>query len=365
VRVAVAGLGRVAHDLHWPALRRLGEAELVGGADPSGEARERWRRETGTLACETFAELLEGTLPELVIVAAPPESHAELAVEALASGAHVLCEKPLAPSRADADRILAAAAAAGRGVAVNHNLRAMPIFAAVRDQIGGPAGRLLFAQAWQLVDLPPWRDPRDWSASRPDRTLLEGGIHGIDLLLFLFGERPVAVSARQASGTGAPADADAISLVTLEFPGGRLAQLTSSTLCPSGARHLDLRADCELASLRASIGGRALLKIGKKRAQRGGIKVEFGGGGTAWIERGLRRRTIARNRRNPARQATQLLLAGTIGAFDRGGEPPCSGEGAREALEVVEAAYRSARTGERIQLPSAERPGTRVAASSS
>jgi D-apiose dehydrogenase len=357
MRVAVAGLGRVAHGLHWPAIRRLRTAQLVGGVDPSAEARQRWSRETGTIACETFAELLDAAPPELVIVAGPPETHRELAVEALGSGAHLLCEKPLAPTVADADQILAAAAAAGRRVAVNHNLRAMPIFTAVKEEIGSRrAGGLVFAQAWQLVDLPPWRDPREWAASRPDQTLLEAGIHAIDLLLFLFGESPVGITAWQAGGLDGPAHADAVSLVTLEFPGGRLAQLTSSTLCPAGARHLDLRADCELASLRASIGGRALVKIGKKRAQRGGIKVEFGAGGSAWIERGLRRRTLARNRRNPAGQATRLLLAATIDAFERGVEPPCSGEDARQALEVVEAAYRSARTGERVHPGSADRP---------
>jgi predicted dehydrogenase len=366
VRVGVAGLGRVVGELHLPALERLRAAELVGGADPSAEARERWRRKTGTDTFEKLAELQESARPELVIIAAPPASHADLAIAALRSGAHVLCEKPLAPTLKEAERILAAAEAAGRGVAVNHNLRTMPIFTAVREELeSGRAGELVFAQAWQLVDLPPWRDPREWVASHPDRTLLEAGIHAIDLLLHLFGERPAAVSATQASGMGGPADADAISLVTLEFSGKRLAQLTSSTLSRSGARHLDLRADCEHASLRASIGGRALLKVGKKRAQRGGIRLELGPGGSAWRERGLERRTIARNRRHPARQATRLLLQGTINAFERGAEPPCSGGEARDALEVVEAAYRSARSGERVQLAPANRPATGAAASSS
>ena len=51
-------------------------------------------------------DLIAGCRPEVVVVASPPDSHAELCIEALEAGAHVLCEKPLATSVADADRIL-------------------------------------------------------------------------------------------------------------------------------------------------------------------------------------------------------------------------------------------------------------------
>ena len=100
-----------------------------------------------------------------------------------------------------------------------------------------------------------------------------------------------------------------------------MAQFTSSTLCPAGARHLELRADCERESLRASTGGRALVKIGKKRAQRAGVKLELALGGSAWAERGLRRRTLARTPRSPERSATRALIAETIDAFGARNRP--------------------------------------------
>jgi predicted dehydrogenase len=116
---------------------------------------------------------------------------------------------------------------------------------------------------------------------------------------------------------------------------------------------VELRADCEEASLRASLGGRALLRIGKKRAERSGIRLDFGSGGVAWEERGLGRRTLARNPRQAGMRATAQLLQAIVAALEEDREPPSSGREAREVLAVIEAAYRSAATGERVELRAA------------
>jgi predicted dehydrogenase len=113
---------------------------------------------------------------------------------------------------------------------------------------------------------------------------------------------------------------------------------------------VEVRADCEHASLRASIGGRALVQIGKKRAERTGLRVDIASGGLAWLERGLRRRTLARNPREAGMRATGVLVEGIAAALQEGREPPSSGREAREVLEVIDAAYRSAEEGRRIEL---------------
>ena len=142
--------------------------------------------------------------------------------------------------------VLAAAADAGRYVAVNHQYREKPIFRAVKEQIGAPdVGRLVFCQLWQLMDLPPWDEKTPWRAAMPNRTLFEGGVHLVDLLLHLYGTLPEAVYARHSSGLDPAHDADAIHLVTLEFPDARLAQITIDRLCRAATRYLELRADCE------------------------------------------------------------------------------------------------------------------------
>ena len=355
MRIGYAGLGWATHAFHLPGVRRMPSVEIVGGCDPSEAERARWERETRTPSFATLRELLEQAAPETVVVATPPASHAELCVQSLRAGAHVFCEKPFVSTLAEADDVLAAAAAAGRHVAVNHQYREMPIFRAVKQAIGSSeAGRLVFCQMWQLMNLAPWDEPVEWRAAMPNRTLFEGGVHLVDLLLHLYEERPAGVYAQRSSGLDAGREADAIQLVTLDFPSGRLAQITIDRLCQGGTRYLELRADCERASLRASHGGRALLKLGKKRAERTGIHLELAPGGLAWMEQGLRHKTLAREPRSAGQDATARLFGHVVAAFRAAGqEPPSSGREARTTLEVIEAAYRSGDTGERVAISQA------------
>jgi predicted dehydrogenase len=355
VKLGYVGLGWATRSFHLPALARVAGAEAVGGADTSAEQRDAWTKRTGLPAYESLAELLAGARPDAVVIATPPDSHAALALEALAGGVHVICEKPFVSTVEEADRVLAAAAAAGKQVAVNHEFREKPIFKALGEQIGKPGvGRLVFTQIWQLMNLAPWDEPVAWRAAMPNRTLFEGGVHLVDLLLTLYAELPEAVYARHSSGLDPERDADAIHLLTLDFPGGRLAQITIDRLCPAGTRYVEVRADCEQASLRASLGGRALLRIGAKRAERTGLKLELGLGGLAWMEQGPKQTTLAKAPRDAGVYGTAKLLEQIVAALEAGREPPSSGREARDVLRVIEAAYRSAATGERVALADAQ-----------
>lgn len=350
MRFGFAGLGRATQVFHLPALRRVPGVEVVGGFDTAPERCDAWR-EHGHKAFASIEELLTDGRPDVVVVATPPDSHADLCVRALEGGAHVICEKPFAMTVEEADRVLAAADDAGRRVAVNLEFREKPIFKAVKERVeGGGDGRLVFAQIWQLMEMAPWQETTQWRTRMSHRTLLEGGVHLVDLLLQLYGERPEAVYARRSAGFHGQADADPIHLVLLEFSGGRLAQLTIDRLCQAGTSYMELRADCEAASLRASLGGRAAVQIGKKRAQAAGVRLDLGLGGLAWIERGQRRQTLARASRNAGVEATAALLGRIVAALRAGEEPPSSGREARDGLVVIEAAYESAETGARVEL---------------
>jgi len=351
VRFAAIGLGAATQMFHLPAIRRTPGAQLVGGCDVAPARRADWERQTGSPAFATIDELLDRTRPDVAIVATPPDAHVEPCLRALQAGCHLLCEKPLAPSAAAADAILDAARAAGRLVAVNHEFREQPIFRAVRDGVErGAFGRLAFCQAWQLLDLPPWDEPMPWRAGMANRALFEGGIHLVDLLIWTFGEPARAVTARLSAGFHAQRDADAVQLVTLEFSGGRLGQIVVDRLCRAATRYLEIRADCEKASLRASFGGRAFVQVGVKRAEPRGVRAEFGYSGLAWAERGRSRRCLARNPRDAGIIGASRILRGLIDAIERGGTPLSSGEEARHVLAVIDAAYDSHRAGRRIEL---------------
>ena len=134
MRFGLVGLGWAARGYHLPALSTVPNAEVVGGVDADEAQRSAWTKRTGAPAFETLDELLAATLPDVVIVATPPDSHADLCIAALEGGAHVICEKPFVMNRRGGRQ-----RARGRGrapasqVAVNHEYREKPIFRAVKS----------------------------------------------------------------------------------------------------------------------------------------------------------------------------------------------------------------------------------------
>ncbi len=120
IRVALLGCGRIAH-VHAGYLRQVPEVEFVGAADLDTASREAF---TARWQLPSFAdpeELLAAAQPDVVHVLTPPATHATLAVELLNAGVHVLVEKPMALTVADANLMLAAARRSGRLLTVDHN----------------------------------------------------------------------------------------------------------------------------------------------------------------------------------------------------------------------------------------------------
>jgi predicted dehydrogenase len=152
MRVAVVGLGNAGHTLHLPALAGIANATVVGGCDLDAGRRDRAAARWRIPVFDDFDRMLEAAKPEVVIVGTPPLTHAEYCERSFAAGAHVICEKPFVSTLDEADRVLAAAARAGRAIAFNHEFREMPIFRAVRTEVER-IGRdqLVFAQIWQLM----------------------------------------------------------------------------------------------------------------------------------------------------------------------------------------------------------------------
>lgn len=126
VRVMVIGSG-FARTVQIPAFQRHGGFEVAGIA---GAAEERTRRAASELGVERWSTdwraLLASLRPELVSVVTPVDLHHPMAMAALESGAHVLCEKPTALNRQQAAEIRDRAAALSRVAAINHEFRFFP-----------------------------------------------------------------------------------------------------------------------------------------------------------------------------------------------------------------------------------------------
>lgn len=349
VRVAVLGLGNAGFDLHLPALVGVAGVQAIG-VDPDATRRDRAAAQYKVPVVESLDAAFALGAVDAVIVATPPNSHVALCLQALERGANVLCEKPFAPSVIDAQRIIDAATKAQRRVALNHEFREMPIFRAVRDQVGKPdVGGLVFVQVWQNMDLPPWKEP-GWRGGLLTGTLYEAGLHLTDYVIALFGEKPVAVSSTMSTCGVRPEASDAVALVTMEFSRGRLAQVVQNRLCPGETQYFEVRADAEKASLRASFGGRARISAGLYRSTKPHVRMELGASGMAWKESGHSRTPIGTNPKSPAMVATRMMIEKTLAGFRTGGSVPASAEDGRDSLEVLAACYIAAREGRRVAV---------------
>ncbi len=333
-RVAIAGLGRAARNIHIPALRKIPEARIVGVHDPL-------QGPTDLPSFRSLDELL-ATKPDILVIATPPEAHMPIALAALEKGVHVFCEKPLANSVAEADVIAAAAAAAGRQVAVNSEFPFMPTHLAAAREIGSERfGRLLFVEAHQSFVVSEATEA-GWRGEDPQRTFKEFGTHIIDLCKIFFGERPTGMTARMPR-LGAGGGPDYLNLVRLEFSGDRVAQITLDRLTKGRHRYLDLRLVGEKGTIETSIGGSAEVAFGlRTQSRRPFADVNVHLGGVARLYHGEDHTTLAKAPIDLFADATARLFREFLHAIDEGREPPNGICEARDTLELIYRCYAEA-----------------------
>src|SRR4051812_30121192 len=144
IRVGIAGLGRSGWAIHAHLLAPLTDKfQIVAVTDEDStrcsEAIERFHCQ----AYPTYDELIADPAVELVVVALPSFLHASASIAALESKRHVVCEKPMAVTMEEADRMVAAAAASDRVFTVFQVRRYNPDFLKVREIIdSGILGRI-------------------------------------------------------------------------------------------------------------------------------------------------------------------------------------------------------------------------------
>ena len=197
--VALLGAGFMAdtHARCYEALRERAQVRVVCGlgTDRVAELAER----LGARAMSDWEAALAEPGVEAVDVCLPTPLHRPVAERALAAGLHVLVEKPIALTLADADAIGAAAEASGRVLMVGHVLRFMPEIAELRRLIAaGELGRPLAAGALRLSAPPDWND---WmlDPAQSGGSLVDLAIHDFDVLGALLGAAR-RVHARAAAG---------------------------------------------------------------------------------------------------------------------------------------------------------------------
>jgi 1,5-anhydro-D-fructose reductase (1,5-anhydro-D-mannitol-forming) len=231
----MVGIGGIAATV-GPVFAITPSARLVGVAarDPQRTAAFA-ARHGAARSYEMFEALLADPEIEAVYLGTPNWLHAEQTIQALAAGKHVLVEKPMAITVADAAHMVSAARDAGRVLGVGFHLRYQSVIAELRRRLRDPDfGTITLAQAQWGIDM---RSVTGWKtdpALAGAGSVMGLGVHLIDLLRWLIGREITAVTA-WADGPGATYPVDFLMSALLEFDGGAFGQITCSRRLPHSA----------------------------------------------------------------------------------------------------------------------------------
>lgn len=251
-RVGVVGAGSLGYH-HVRLLRDLPGAELAGFFDASAERARHVAGDLGVRAAESLEALLDDVAAVTVVV--PTPAHHAVAARALARGVHVLIEKPIASTLAEADDLLAIAARSGALVQTGHVERFNRAIRAAQPYIASP----LFVESDRLAPF----NPRGSDVA----VVLDLMIHDIDLVRTLVGGR---VRTLDAAGVPVLTPSVDIANARLTFDTGAVANITASRVSRerfrklrifqrSGYLSLDLaRGDGEFYRLRETLDMAAL-----------------------------------------------------------------------------------------------------------
>jgi 1,5-anhydro-D-fructose reductase (1,5-anhydro-D-mannitol-forming) len=231
----IAGYGWVARDYIAPAILKAPNARLVAVCDPDPSARAAADRLPGALVWADLGQMLAQREVEAVYVAAPNHLHRPLVEAAAAAGKHVLCEKPMANSLADAEAMAAACRAAGVRYATAFDQRFHPAHRRLRELVA--EGAIGTVAAVRLVYC-CWVGA-DWSADnwRVDAARSGGGAlidlapHGLDLIAYVLGEEIAEAEAMGQRRVQSYAVEDG-AMILGRTGGGVLVQMHVAYNCP-------------------------------------------------------------------------------------------------------------------------------------
>jgi scyllo-inositol 2-dehydrogenase (NADP+) len=244
VRIGVAGLGR-SGAFHLERIGLREDFQVVTLYDDCPAARERMNGPSQRVYA-SWGEFLGNSDMELVLLATPPALHAELAIQAMAAGKQVVVETPMSLNLAEADAVMAASVRTGRSISVAQTRRWEDDYLTARQVLtGGELGRPLAIKYinWHYNprhrhdsadsgkapadDDLPGRPPRHWRDHKATGggVLWEFGTHCFDQLLQLTGRVPKSVYARLSFPNSDEALSDDAFLAILSYEDGLVAHI--------------------------------------------------------------------------------------------------------------------------------------------
>jgi len=226
-----------------PAVRAVEDATPFGVFSSSAERGARFAEEAGLArAYGSLDELLADPGIDAVYVGTTNELHAERTIAAARAGRHVLCEKPLALTLAEAGAMIEAAAEAGVVLATNHHLRAAPTIRAMRERVeAGAIGEIVAARVFHARSLS--EELRTWRLRRPEAgggVVLDITVHDADTVRFLLGDEVAEVTALTANQGLAEPPLEDSAMGVMRMRGGQLVSFHDAFTVPHAGTGFEL-----------------------------------------------------------------------------------------------------------------------------
>jgi predicted dehydrogenase len=329
LRVALVGMGRMGRT-HLQAVGSACQADVIGVYDVNQQlARERAEAANVSRVFGSWQEVLDDPEVQCVGILLPHDLHEKYSNEAFAAGKHVVCEKPLAPTLSECDRMLAAAASSGRKLFPVHNRVFSPAVEKMRQIVQQDGiGEVFLAQTTGF-EAPP--TVQTWLATPRGGggVLMSQAVHPMYVLRWMLGD-VARVSSLFGDRKVVDMTAEDHAVVLLKFANGIAAEMT----CTFGIAHGPLEHSITLH------GRDGYLQLTGQRLQ--AISPRMYG--------------------DTEIHAVPVTVSDNVGAFGRmwddyarcmldGTPARQTGEDGKRAVEIVQAAYHSNATGRTIDLP--------------
>lgn len=195
IGIGIVGCGKIAEIRHIPEYATNGNCRIVGLYDSNRDRAEALVAQFGGQVFDSLESLLACKEIDAISVCTSNDTHAQIAIQAMRAGKHVLCEKPMAMNVAEAEAMVKTAQETGRQLMIGQNQRLAPAHQLVKKLLtSGKLGEILSFQATFAHGGPEgWLKEKTtksiWFFDKkklPAGVLADLGIHKIDLICWFF-----------------------------------------------------------------------------------------------------------------------------------------------------------------------------------
>ncbi|MEH7254009.1 Gfo/Idh/MocA family oxidoreductase [Neobacillus niacini] len=338
LRVAVIGCGSIAQHRHLPEYQSNKNVELIAVCDINEERAQAVAEKYGVKAYTNYEELLSSGSVDAVSVCTPNYLHAPISIAALKSGIHVLCEKPMATSKDEAEAMIAAAKESGKKLMIGHNQRFVPSHQKARQLIqSGEVGKIYSfrtafghggPEGWSVEGKEGWFFQKEKAFVGAMGDL---GVHKADLLRYVLGEEITEVGSFVETSAKDFADVDDNAVCVLKTESGIIGTLAASWAYVSKEDNSTI-----------IYGEKAILRLEDDPTN--SLVIQYANGEVVKYELGK----IQSN--EDGGQNNSHVIEKFVESILQDQEPPVPGEEGMKSLEVILAALESNETKQIVRV---------------